>query len=49
MAKVKTDKATKRLSFKNDMKRYGNLFPFYIPAVAFALVFSYLPLSLIHI
>ena len=44
MAKVKTDKATKRLSFKNDMKRYGNLFPFYIPAVAFALVFSYLPM-----
>ena len=37
-------KLKKWTRFKQDMKRYGNLFPFYIPAVAFALVFSYLPM-----
>mgnify|MGYP000221394234 FL=1 len=34
----------RKLRFKSDMKRYGNLFPFYIPAVVFALVFSYMPM-----
>ncbi len=44
MAKVKLNRMEKKLRFKSDMKRYGNLFPFYIPAVVFALVFSYMPM-----
>lgn len=44
MANVKLDKTQKRLRFKSDIKRYGNLFPFYIPAVLFALIFSYMPM-----
>ena len=44
MAKVKLNRMEKKLRFKCDMKRYGNLFPFYIPAVVFALVFSYMPM-----
>ena len=44
MAKVKLNRMERKLRFKSDMKRYGNLFPFYIPAVVFALVFSYMPM-----
>ena len=44
MANVKLDKTQKRLRFKSDIKRYGNLFPFYIPAVLFALIFSNMPM-----
>ena len=44
MAKVKLNRVERKLRFKSDMKRYGNLFPFYIPAVVFALVFSYMPM-----
>lgn len=44
MAKVKLNRMERKLRFKSDMKRYRNLFPFYIPAVVFALVFSYMPM-----
>ena len=44
MAKVKLNRMERKLRFKSDMKRYGNLFPFYIPAVVFALVFYYMPM-----
>ena len=36
---------TKVTKFKRDMKRYGNLFPFYIPAAVFTIIFSYIPLA----
>lgn len=35
----------KRADFGNSMRKYGNLFLFYIPAAIFAILFSYLPLS----
>lgn len=44
MTRVKVKQKEKWLNFRNDMKRYGDLFLFYIPAVVFALLFSYLPM-----
>lgn len=44
MTRVKAKQKEKWLNFRNDMKRYGDLFLFYIPAVVFALLFSYLPM-----
>lgn len=43
-AKVKLDRAAKRSELKKGIKRYGDLFPFYIPAIVFALIFSYMPM-----
>lgn len=45
MSGKKEKRDMKRRILISNMKRYGNLFPFYIPAVAFALIFSYLPMA----
>lgn len=34
----------KKESFAHQCKQYGNLFPFYIPAMIFAIVFAYIPM-----
>lgn len=42
--KTKKQKVGKE-SFRNQMKQHGNLFIFYIPAVIFAILFSYIPMT----
>lgn len=34
-----------KISFRDQMKQKGNLFVFYIPAVVFAVIFSYIPMA----
>lgn len=36
---------TKVTKFRRDMKRYGSLFPFYIPAAVLSIIFLYIPLA----
>lgn len=45
MGRNKASRELRRRNTINNFKRYGNLFPFYIPAVIFALIFSYLPMA----
>lgn len=40
----KIAKAKNKRSFSKDMKQYGSLFVFYLPAVIFAILFSYIPM-----
>lgn len=42
--KVSKTKSSK-VSFRNQIKQQGNLFVFFIPAIVFAVVFSYIPMS----
>lgn len=41
----KEKQKTGKESFRNQMKQHGNLFIFYIPAVVFSILFSYIPMA----
>lgn len=45
MAITKSKKNSHKMPFTVKVKRYGNLFPFLIPAIVLAIIFNYVPMS----